>query len=277
MKEYVEKAMDRVASAVSFSSKLGMGKLYVAFSGGKDSVAVYGICRLVAEEWLGYRSVLDMCDFEYNVTNVDPPELVMFIKDEFPFIHRNRPEITMWDLIIKKKLPPTRLMRYCCEVLKERGGEGRFCVTGVRWAESSRRASTRGAFESFERKKDKRILFEDNEDDRRQLEHCIPKQKYVCNPIIDWTDEEVWEFIREQGLPYCKLYDEGFERLGCIGCPNAYWKHREKELEMYPKYREQYIRTFERMLENRRKSGLPTKWETGEEVMDWWIHGDRKK
>lgn len=267
-------AIERVLSAYQFSQSLGLGKLYVAFSGGKDSVSVYGICKLASKR-LGI-DVLDMCDFEYNITNVDPPELVTFIKNEFPFVVRNRPDITMWNLIIKKKLPPTRLMRYCCSELKERGGKGRFCVTGVRWAESPRRKNSRGTFESFERNKEKRILFEDNEEDRRQLEHCIPKQKYVCNPIIDWSDEMVWEFIKKEELPYCKLYDEGFTRLGCIGCPNAYKKSRIKEFERYPKYKEQYIRTFDRMLENRRKSGLPTKWKNGEEVMDWWLNGGKK-
>ena len=268
-------AIERVLSAYQFSQSLGIGKLYVAFSGGKDSVAIYGICKLASER-LGM-GVLDMCEFNYNVTTVDPPELVTFIREQFPFVHRNRPDITMWGLIIKKKLPPTRLMRYCCSELKERGGKGRFCITGVRWAESSQRKNTRGKVENVTREKSKRIFFEDKEEDRRQLEHCIPKQKYVCNPIIDWTDDMVWEFIRREELPYCKLYDEGFTRIGCIGCPNVYKKHRIKEFERWPKYKEQYIRTFERMLENRRKSGLPTEWKNGEEVMNWWINGGKKK
>lgn len=84
-------AADRIVSAYRFSQNLGMGKLYVAFSGGKDSVAVYGVCRLAAE-MLGV-DVLDMCEFHYNITNVDPPELVTFIKEQFPFVHRNRPSI----------------------------------------------------------------------------------------------------------------------------------------------------------------------------------------
>ena len=119
-----DRAAERVVSAYRFSQNLGMGKLYVAFSGGKDSVAVYGVCRLAAEK-LGM-DVLDMCEFYYNITNVDPPELVTFIKKEFSFVHRCRPETTMWEFIVKKRLPPTRVVRYCCSELKERGGNGRF-------------------------------------------------------------------------------------------------------------------------------------------------------
>ena len=112
-----------------------------------------------------------MCEFHYNVTTVDPPELVIFIKEQFPFVHRDRPKKTMWQLIPEKKMPPTRLVRYCCAELKERGGNGRFCVTGVRWAESIRRRNTRGAFESYGRTKAQaRILFEDNEEDRQERE-----------------------------------------------------------------------------------------------------------
>ena len=262
-------AADRIVSAYRFSQNLGMGKLYVAFSGGKDSVAVYGVCRLAAE-MLGL-NVLDMCEFHYHITNVDPPELVMFIKREFPFVIRELPEKTMWQLIVQKKMPPTRLVRYCCSELKERGGNGRFCVTGVRRAESIRRRD-RGLFEEYGKtKKQARILFEDNAEDRRELEHCIPKQKYICNPIVDWSEENVWRFIKDQGLPYCSLYDEGFHRLGCIGCPMASKKDKLRSFKRWPKYRDQYIRTFDRMIAVRKEAGLETDWQNGEEVMQWWI------
>lgn len=266
-----ERAVKRIVEAYNFSQHLGMGKLYVAFSGGKDSVAVYGVCKLASEE-LGIE-LLDMCEFHYNITNVDPPELVQFIKRDYPFVERHLPNKTMWDLIATKKLPPTRVVRYCCSELKERGGENRFCVTGVRWAESKRRAKTRGAFENYKSGGAPKILFEDNEDDRRELEHCIPKRKYICNPIVDWSDEMVWEFIKLEKIPYCKLYDEGFKRLGCIGCPLASKKEREMEFERYPKYKDQYIRSFYRMLEDRRKNGLKTEWKTGEEVFEFWLNG----
>ena len=265
-------SVERVISAYRFSQNLGMGKLYVAFSGGKDSVAVYGICKLAAGR-LGM-DVLDMCDFYYHITNVDPPELVMFIKREFPFVVRDLPKKTMWQLIIQKKIAPTRIVRYCCSELKERGGKGRFCVTGVRWAESTRRRATRGIFEDVgHTKAEGRILFEDNDEDRRELEHCIPKQKYICNPIVDWSEENVWRFIKEQKLPYCSLYDEGFHRLGCIGCPMASKKEKLRSFERWPKYRDQYIRTFDKMIAARKEAGLPTEWKTAEEVMQWWIDG----
>lgn len=269
----VEIAKDRVKEAYKFSQSLGLGKLYVAFSGGKDSVALYGVVKLASED--EGIDLLDYAEFHYSVTGVDPPELVQFIKREFPFVHRDLYTESMWQLIVRNKVPPTRLMRYCCVALKERGGKGRFTATGVRRAESVQR-STRGAFEEIGKTKaDGRILFNDNEEDRRLMEHCIPKRQYVVNPIIDWLDEDVWQFIEEQGLPYCKLYDEGFSRLGCIGCPMGGQSHNEFEFERYPKFKDAYIRAFDRMLEARRESGMQSSWKTGQEVFDWWITGKK--
>lgn len=266
----VAKAVERVRDAYKFSQSLGLGKLYVAFSGGKDSICLHRVVEMAAQK--------DGVDFHeyaevhYRVTGVDPPELVYFIREHYPHVHRNLYERSMWELIEHKKMPPTKIMRYCCAELKERGGDGRFCATGIRWAESTRRR-TRGEFEDIgNTRATGKILFNDNDEDRRQMEHCLPKKQYVVNPIIDWEDEDVWEFIKQENMPYCKLYDQGFTRLGCIGCPMAGGKGQRLQFEKFPKFRASYIRAFERMIENRRKSGLPTKWETGEEVMEWWLN-----
>ena len=257
--DLIEKSVERVKAAYCFSVNLGLGKLYVCFSGGKDSVAILGLCKKAFGD-----SFLDCCEFHYNVTGIDHPELFYFIRNNFPFVIFDYPETNMWQLILKNKMPPTRLMRFCCQELKERGGLGRFCVTGVRWQESTRRKLNRGALE-----KDGVILNADNDEDRKELEHCIPKRKYICNPIVDWTEEEVWRFIIKENLSYCSLYDKGFHRLGCIGCPMD--SERRKVLENYPKFKRQYIRTFEKMIKLRKEKGLKCDWQTGEEVYEWWL------
>jgi phosphoadenosine phosphosulfate reductase len=250
-----------------------MGKLYVAFSGGKDSVCLHRVVEMAAEK--DGVPFLEYAELHYNVTGIDPPELVYFIRKQYPHVHHDLYKKSMWQLIIENNMPPTRFARYCCKELKEGGGEGRFCATGVRWAESRARKE-RGAFEDIGKTKaEGKILFNDNDDDRRQMEHCIPKRKYVVNPIIDWTDEDVWQFIREENLPYCKLYDQGWTRLGCIGCPMASVKKRKKQFDRWPKFYQAYIRAFNRMIEERKKSGKEGGWQTGEEVMEWWT-GEQK-
>ena len=113
---------------------------YLAFSGGKDSVTCKALLDMAGVKY----------DATYRVTSVDPPELVRFIKDVHPDVKREIPRyndgtpITMWNLIPKKLMPPTRLVRYCCDNLKESGGTGRITVTGVRWAESTNRKRNQG-------------------------------------------------------------------------------------------------------------------------------------
>ena len=265
----INTAVERIRDAYRFSTRLGMGKLYVCFSGGKDSECVYLLCRKAFGEHMH-----ECCDFVYNMTGIDPPELVYFIREYFPDVIFSRSKTTIWDLCVQKRMPPTRVVRYCCSELKERGGKGRFVVTGVRWAESVKRRLNRGIFESHGAKSPK-ILNADNSDDRRTLEHCVPKQKYICNPIVDWGETEVWRYIVQEGMPYCSLYDEGFERLGCIGCPMVGKKEREREFARWPKFREQWVRTFQRMVDKRKADGLPTDWTDGKQVFDFWMEDKR--
>lgn len=174
----------------------------------------------------------------------------------------------MWKLITEIGMPPTRLVRYCCSVLKEHGGEGRFITTGVRWAESMARKN-RAVLETFGKRKT-RILLNDN-DDRQMFETCQLKAKRICNPIIDWTDEDVWNFLKDQGIEGNPLYQCGFHRVGCVGCPMARRHGRMIEFAMWPKYRNLYIHAFDRMIERRKEKGLKTDWKTGYECFLWWM------
>lgn len=240
---------------------------YVAFSGGKDSQLIYHLCKQAGVKF----------DAHYNVTTVDPPELIMFIKRNYPDVIFEYPETTMWKLIVKKCMPPTRLIRYCCSTLKEGGGIGRFVVTGVRWAESTRRKKTRTAFEIFRSSKHLRRNTNDNDDARMMFENCIKRGKYILNPIIDWKDNEVWEYLKANNIEYCELYDQGYSRLGCIGCPMSGHHGMEKDFKKWPKFYDAYIRTFEKMLIERDKKGMATRWKNAKEVMEWWMSGRSEK
>lgn len=249
---------------------------YLAFSGGKDSVCIKALADMAGVKY----------DAHYSVTSVDPPELVAFIRDKYPDVSRDIPHdkdgkpITMWNLIPKKKMPPTRLARYCCSVLKESAGKGRITVTGVRWAESARRKENQGVVlfkdsaKDFENNSNFQstakggvVLNDDNDENRRTVEHCYRTRKTLLNPIVDWTDEDVWEFIKTYNIPYCELYDKGYTRLGCIGCPMN--TTTAAELERYPKYKRQYIKAFDKMLKE--FENPPENWTDGEAVMDWWL------
>ena len=233
---------------------------YLAFSGGKDSVVVKRLCDMAGVKY----------DAHYNVTSVDPPELVQFIKEKYPDVSRDIPHdedgkpITMWNLIPREKSVPTRIARYCCEELKECGGVGRMVVTGVRWAESRNRKNNQGIVTVYQATKELLespaflvtekggvILNNDNAEGRELLESCYRLRKTVVNPIINWEDEDVWEFIHRENIPYCKLYDEGEKRLGCIGCPLSGSKTMQRDFARYPKYKEHYLKAFSKMIAER--------------------------
>ena len=118
----------------------------------------------------------------------------------------------------------------------------------------------------------------DNAESRRMIEQCYKRHKTSVNPIIDWSDSEVWQFIHGNSIPYCDLYHEGFHRLGCIGCPMAMTKGREREFARWPKYKDAYLRAFERMIQERKRKGyswLKSDIEPSvKDVFNWWMEYD---
>lgn len=222
-----------------------------AFSGGKGSIAAKHLALLaeIPVEW------------HYHVTTIDPPEVVRFIRDHHPDVVFDRPK---WGHMLlsraQKKGVPSRVVRWCCDEYKEGGTpRGAVSVLGIRIAESRNRA--------------------------KRWTDCAMKHfrsgATVVLPIRLWSDNDVWAFIHHYRLPYPEVYDEGFERLGCVGCPLASSKHRQREWARWPKIYAQWKTAF-RLLWQRRHgtvdrngnewfpSRLFASWE---EWFAWWDAG----
>ena len=120
-------------------------------------------------------------------------------------------------------------------------------------------------------------LFNDNDAGRMQFENCMQKGKRVVNPIINWSTPDVWEYLITKEVPYCKLYDEGFDRIGCLGCPMGGGKGMQNDFERYPYVKELYLNAYEKMLEYMWSLGKETTWKTGEDVLEWQMWASDKE
>jgi len=204
---------------------------YLCNSFGKDS----GVLDKLAE-LAGIKT-----DGHFHRTSLDPPELIRFGKEYYPDVTIEKPSASMFKLILEKGCPPLRNMRYCCRILKESHGAGRVVLTGTRREESKTRWG------------------------RQLVSQCPRLGKVIVNPLVDWSIEEIWDFIHTYSVPYSDLY-RTFKRLGCIMCPVAYFRTRLKEAERWPKFFRLYLRCFDRLAAREL-----TTWDTGEAVMRWWL------
>lgn len=263
-------AFERLRQGALMSERYYEKPLMITYSGGKDSDVIVN---------LAIRSGINF-EVVNSHTTADAPQTVRYIREQFkkwenqgikctveyPTYQGN--PISMWRLIPLKKMPPTRIVRYCCSVLKETSGDGRAIATGVRWAESNSRRNNRGIYEDINANKDKRIILtNDNDDNRRLIEQCEMRAKTVVNSIIDWADSDVWNYLHDCKCNGNPLYQCGFDRVGCIGCPMAN-KKRKFAFSVFPKYRDMYIRAFDRMI---KINNLTGSWKTGYDCYMWWM------
>ena len=265
----------KIASDISFKTT---GKpLVVTYSGGKDSSVILELARrggIPFEVW-------------HNHTTADAPETVYFVRAEMARLENmgipagiqyptyKGARTSMWSLIVHKLMPPTRRARYCCAVLKEQSGADRMIATGVRWDESTNRARKRGIFERQVSNPEKQIKTRTDDENLQALyEPCKLKAKRIVNPIIDWTEQEVWDFLHDARVPINPLYDCGMRRVGCVGCPMA-GKRRYEEFRRWPDYEKLYVMAFDRMIQERTRRGKTSgEWrcgKTGQEIFQWWM------
>ena len=199
-------------------------KVYCAFSGGKDSQCCYHLCQ---QADIPFHA-------EYSITRFEPPELIQFVRDNYPNVTFRRSFKRSLVKDIEYNGLPTRFSRWCCDAKHSKVEGYDISVIGIRAEESPRRRDT---WRMFGRKQD--------------------GTPYVC-PIIDWTSKEVWEYLNHIGAPHCKMYDEGYDRIGCILCPLT-MKNRNKDAERYPKHREMLRKGAELFVKRMQSQGFKTK------------------
>lgn len=233
--------IDKVAMAIermkAFEPEDGY---YLAYSGGKDSDTILALAKMAGVQF----------DAHFNRA-MEPPEVIYHIR-KHPEVSVHLPKETLWKMIVRKRMPPTRLVRYCCELLKEGNGSGRLVMTGIRAEESHQRSR------------------------RNMSEKCYKDTSITyLHPIIDWAEEDVWEFLKGNNIEYCSLYDEGIKRVGCVMCPYGDQKSQAKR---WPKIAEAWHRAILRCFDAADAAGLTARarFKDGEEMWQWWLSGKGK-
>lgn len=230
---------------------------YLAFSGGKDSQALY---HIAVQGGVKFKAHM-------NLTSVDPPEVIRFVKKNYPDVELIKPRMSIYDMAKKKGVLPTRLVRWCCEEFKEMSGAGKVTLIGIRKSESVRR-SRRNEIETGDRKFSG--TFDQWSEHKEKIVTCVGgKDKILVSPILHWTEKDVWDYLNRMNIPHCELYDKGYRRIGCIMCPMSNYKQNVKEIKLYPHVARNWIKTIEWLIKNKWKNKIY--FSDPEMAFKWWI------
>ena len=229
---------------------------FLAFSGGKDSQVLYHVAELAGVKFKAW----------FSPTSMDPPQVIRFIREEYPEVEFLPVKESVYALARKKKTMPTMKMRWCCAEFKESAGAGKVTLTGVRHQESTKRAKRREVevsghkfagdlYEFFSwseeriRKQYKNINNDQFSREKESEVRCISgKDSIIINPIIEWSPSDVWDFLNKVvGVRHCRLYDPPYNqhRIGCILCPMASYKQKLRDTALFPYAKEKWIGVFE--------------------------------
>lgn len=197
------------------------GPIELAYSGGKDSDC---ILRLAQMAGIPFEAI-------YKNTTIDPPGTIAHCKENGVRVANPK---TPFLKLIERKGFPTRFSRFCCSELKEYKIHD-VCIQGVRRAESRKRA---------ERYKEPVVC---------RFYGAKKNHVQVFLPLLEWSNEDVSEFIERENVNCHPLYYRGGgqfdvnQRLGCIGCPLAKDKGLS-DFKQYPKMMKRWIVAIDRYM-----------------------------
>ena len=229
MNIHLQKKVSQAVKLLQVCYKAAGEPLEIAYSGGKDSDVILELAKMSGIE---YRAI-------YKCTTIDPPGTIKHAKENG--VEIRRPKESFFSLMTKHGFP-NRFTRFCCSVLKEYKILDN-CVIGIRCCESVNRAKR------YTEPTECRIYGKKN-------------HVNAIYPILDWSDEDELEFIKERGIKLHPLYysEDGCiditKRLGCMCCPLMYYKKRLEAFKQYPGMVKAYLRCGEEYLKSHPESKL---------------------
>lgn len=246
----------------NLATELNPSGYWVGFSGGKDSQVLLDLVRRSGVPHTAH----------YNVTSIDPPDNVYFIRKHYPEVEFLHPKENFFKLIEKKGLP-TVAHRWCCDRLKERTSAGYVILTGVRAEESKKRAS----YEQVQirsRRKEHQHSNGRTIDSIMQAQHrCIKgKDSIMLYPLLNWTSQDVWDYITHHDLPINPCYQKN-SRVGCMFCPYASRKTILYYCQQYPSFYQLLLKSLAIYI-NKLSSDKKNLLGTPREYFNWWLTGD---
>ncbi len=266
LKKKIEYSIDLLRKSEKMAIRLDHENgFYLAFSGGKDSQALYHIALMAGVKFKAHM----------NLTSVDPPEVIRFVKKQYPDVELIKPKMSIYDMALKKHILPTRTLRWCCAEFKEMSGAGKVTLIGIRKEESARRSKREEVSTNIKGKRTEETFDQWSEHQEKMVTCVGGKDKILVSPIIHWAERDVWEFLNDVvKVPHCKLYDEGYTRIGCILCPMSNRKSKLRDIERFPHAKRRWIQTIEKLI---KEGYINNNFDDAEFGFEWWISGKNYK
>ena len=234
----------------------------LAFSGGKDSQCLYHIAKMADVKFEPF----------FSPTTVDPPEVIRFIKKKYPDVVFIHPKKSIYEVAKERGVLPTMTRRWCCAEFKEIHGSNRVVLLGIRREESQKR-SKRKEVEVFNKKYSEN--FDQFSEHKEKMMACVKgKDKIMVSPILEWTEKDVWNFLNDNNIEHCELYDRGYKRIGCILCPMSTMKEKMRSLEEHPRVARKWAETIEWLQQNKWNANPRIEKLSVEQRMRWWFTGE---
>lgn len=262
LKNKIEYSIDLLKKAESMALRLDPENgFYLAFSGGKDSQALYHIAKMAGVKFRAHM----------NLTSIDPPEVIRFVKKFYPDVELIKPKMSIYDMALKKHILPTRNLRWCCAKFKEMSGAGKVTLIGIRKEESARRNKREEISVSIKGKRIEQDFDQWSKHEEIMITCIKGKDKILVSPIIYWGERDVWEFLNEVvKVPHCTLYDEGYKRIGCILCPMATYKQKIRDCKRFPHAKRKWIDTIQKLID---AGFINHNFQDAELGFQWWLSG----